>query len=34
MFISSLIDLIFNTLLIQIVNLILAVIFGTPTATT
>ena len=29
MFISSLIDLIFNTLLAEIVNLILAVIFGT-----
>ncbi len=29
MFISSLIDLIFNTLLTQIVNLILAIIFGT-----
>ncbi len=28
MFISSLIDLIFNTLLSQIVNLILAAIFG------
>ncbi len=29
MFISSLIDLIFNTLLTEIVNLILAAIFGT-----
>ncbi len=29
MFISSLIDLIFNTLLTEIVNLILAIIFGT-----
>ncbi len=29
MFISSLIDLLFNTLLTQVINMILAAIFGT-----